>query len=322
MFNVHVRLYKTRRILTFTAMTSMCLAMFVIISVVFHANTISAQEKVAYEPQYRSAIGPSAYTTVTTEKNTTYNLVEPELIGDDIFEQGVCPSSKSSISGSKLLAPINKKESVGDYVPPNLVEIEEKIKTRGSKTVCLEETTAHYLLNMFSDAKDEGYAFEVTSGYRSPSAQLSLYNKAIAASGFKGTLRVAPPYHSEHHLNAVDISTAEVSEKGIPLSQTTAGKWLAKNAYKYGFVMSYPKGKEYITGYQNEDWHWKFVGIENAELIANSGLTFHEIVTSPSTRIITKAEAQKKVATVQIQNLNLKPLSNPSTPKPIIEIGG
>ena len=53
-------------------------------------------------------------------------------------------------------------------------------------------------------------------------------------------------------------------------------KWMQENAYKYGFILRYPKDKEYITGYIYEPWHYRYVGISAATTIKNEGLTFEE----------------------------------------------
>ncbi|HEY1041258.1 MAG TPA: M15 family metallopeptidase [Candidatus Paceibacterota bacterium] len=228
------------------------------------------------------------------QEEPSYQLIEPTLVTNSGFSKGSCPTSTNKITGATLLSPINKEASVGDYVPPNLVEIHGKIPTLGGKEVCLEETTAFYLKQLFGAAERDGIKLLVMSGYRSPHYQLDLYNDAIEEKGYVGTLRVAPPYHSEHHINAVDFTTDEIMASGGDLSATLEGRWLIKNAPTYGFVMSYPKGKEEITGYQHEDWHWKFIGIENAQLVQSTGLTFHELATNPTTKIITKSETSKE----------------------------
>ena len=55
-------------------------------------------------------------------------------------------------------------------------------------------------------------------------------------------------------------------------------EWLIDNSYKYGFILRYPRGKEYITGYVFEDWHFRYLGIDLATKVYNSKLTYDEYV--------------------------------------------
>ena len=57
---------------------------------------------------------------------------------------------------------------------------------------------------------------------------------------------------------------------------TEAYKWLLNNSYKYGFILRYPDGKNKLTGYNFESWHYRYVGVELAEKVYNSGLTYDE----------------------------------------------
>ncbi|MCH5341697.1 MAG: M15 family metallopeptidase, partial [Acetatifactor sp.] len=59
-------------------------------------------------------------------------------------------------------------------------------------------------------------------------------------------------------------------------ADTDAGKWLAENGYKYGFILRYPKGKEYITGIEFEPWHFRYVGVDAATVITERGITLEE----------------------------------------------
>jgi len=70
----------------------------------------------------------------------------------------------------------------------------------------------------------------------------------------------------------IDFSSPEVNYSlGINFSRTKASKWLEQNAWKYGFVLSYPKGYESVTGYSYESWHYRYIGRSNAEALKKSG---------------------------------------------------
>lgn len=113
----------------------------------------------------------------------------------------------------------------------------------------------------------------VCSGFRSYTVQKNLYNSYVRRDGAENADRYsARPGHSEHQTGlAFDINYADDRFKGTP-----EASWLAENAYKYGFILRYPEGKEPITGYMFEPWHYRYVGVENAAKIYASGLTLEE----------------------------------------------
>jgi D-alanyl-D-alanine carboxypeptidase len=77
---------------------------------------------------------------------------------------------------------------------------------------------------------------------------------------------------------ALDIVTPGYQNLNEGFANTAAGRWLKKNAYKYGFILRYPKGKEDITGIIYEPWHFRYVGVEAATVMYEQGLTLEEFV--------------------------------------------
>ena len=127
---------------------------------------------------------------------------------------------------------------------------------------------------MFAAAKaEQSLKMWVCSGFRSYTVQKSLYNSYVRRDGAKAADRYsARPGYSEHQTGlAFDINYADYRFKN-----TAEAKWLAANAYKYGFILRYPEGKESITGYMYEPWHYRYVGVESAKKIFDSGLTLEE----------------------------------------------
>ena len=129
------------------------------------------------------------------------------------------------------------------------------------------------LQEMFAAAKTEGLNLFVKSGFRSYSTQKSLYNNYVKRDGAAAADRYsARPGHSEHQTGlAFDINKANSSFAGSP-----EANWLAQNCYKYGFIIRYPQGKESITGYIYEPWHVRYLGVEIATAVYNSGLCLEE----------------------------------------------
>ena len=122
--------------------------------------------------------------------------------------------------------------------------------------------------------------------------RLQFYNRYVAQVGeTQARTFSAPPGHSEHQSGlAVDLSSADQTcWLEICFRDTPAGQWLAENFYHYGFVLRYPEGKEAITGFQFEPWHFRYVDKDLATALYQSGLTLEEA--QPYLR-----EAQRMVA--------------------------
>lgn len=121
--------------------------------------------------------------------------------------------------------------------------------------------------------EDGGLNLWVQSGYRSYSYQYDLYNSYLATDD-RETVDTysARPGHSEHQTGlAFDLNTIDDS-----FAYTDEGKWVAENCYKYGFIVRYPKEKEALTGYKYEPWHLRYLGVELATDVYNSGLCLEE----------------------------------------------
>ncbi|MBQ4030267.1 MAG: D-alanyl-D-alanine carboxypeptidase family protein [Bacilli bacterium] len=121
---------------------------------------------------------------------------------------------------------------------------------------------------MKTAAKNDGVSISVVSGYRSYDTQKNLWTKRKNKYGIDfadgGTAR---PGHSEHQTGlGMDINMVDDA-----FENTAAFKWLQNNAYKYGFILRYPKGKTNETGYKYESWHFRYVGVDLATKLYNNG---------------------------------------------------
>lgn len=189
------------------------------------------------------------------------------LATDSPFQRGSCPRPDQDHYPA-YLARIDRNHSIGDYVPPHLVEIRSHIKTKENRNICLDETTAVHLQQMLDDAKTAGHDISVTSGYRDQGHQAALYRGSVARNGHQPYPSVAKSGHSEHQMGTtVDVTGASIRSESATqrFGKSPEGMWLRDNAHHYGFIMSYPEGAEEQTGYIYEPWHWRFVG-ENVEL--------------------------------------------------------
>ncbi|MDW0118038.1 M15 family metallopeptidase [Sporosarcina thermotolerans] len=133
---------------------------------------------------------------------------------------------------------------------------------------------------MVAEAKLSGINLTAFSTYRSYEYQVSLYDRYVQKDGVEKADRYsARPGYSEHQTGlAFDIGEVNYEKHWASTSfgETEAGKWVAANAYRYGFILRYPKGKEEITGYMQEPWHFRYVGKEVAEEIFKRNVTLEE----------------------------------------------
>lgn len=175
--------------------------------------------------------------------------------------------------GDNLLVLIDKKIRLpADYVPANLVDV------AGFPGSQLRSEAAGKLLEMFAAAKNEGLNLTIVSAYRSYQTQVNTFNSWVASAGLKSAESFsAHPGFSQHQLGtAVDIGAVGKTTFSNGFGNTPEGIWLAANAYKFGFCLSYPAGKEAITGYSYEPWHFRYIGVNNAQAMINSGSILEE----------------------------------------------
>ena len=132
---------------------------------------------------------------------------------------------------------------------------------------------------MRAAAARDGVSLRIISGFRSYASQKSVYAAKIRQYGFEtAEKRSARPGHSEHQTGlAVDVNSISQA-----WGDTRAGRWVAKNAHRYGFIVRYPKGQTAVTGYAYEPWHLRHVGVTVASHLKATGLTLDEYLGVPS----------------------------------------
>lgn len=141
----------------------------------------------------------------------------------------------------------------------------------------LTSTTKNAFNKMQAAAKLDGINIYIASGFRSYQTQNRLYNNYVARDGkAKADTYSARPGHSEHQSGlAFDICSHDLDGQDACINSnfdnTDQAKWLAQNAYKYGFILRYPKGKTNETGYKYESWHFRYVGTGLSTKLYNNG---------------------------------------------------
>jgi len=165
---------------------------------------------------------------------------------------------------SSLWVVVNKQRPLNPktYAPTDLSPIGNGQKMRLA--------AANQLKLLFDAAKSASYTLIAESGYRSYRTQVSVYNHEVSAFGqTKADSESARPGYSEHQTGwAVDIGSPGCYEDCF--GTKPASKWLLANAYRYGFILRYPVDKSTITGYRNEPWHFRYVGVDLAAELHNT----------------------------------------------------
>ena len=158
-----------------------------------------------------------------------------------------------------------------DYNPDDLIKMGLQYAFSGKE---IREEVYGAFKRLVKDAQSEDLTIVANSSFRTFDYQESLYNRYKANNGkeFADSYAARSGY-SEHQTGlAIDVSTLNSTMDNF--EETKEFEWLQKHAHEYGFILRYPKGKEFITGYNYESWHYRYVGIEIARKIKELGITF------------------------------------------------
>lgn len=237
------------------------------------------------------------------DKKTDEKVNETDAHQETAKESGKIEPSDVEDAESKEQVETNPEENglqegstkehvdAGGY-PVNPIEVKEPTIIEGvliaSKKYPLpktynpgEDPTARAALDeMIAAAKVSGFELVPFSGFRSYEYQNTLYTNYVNRDGKEAADRYsARPGYSEHQTGL----SFDIGEKGREdlwltneFGETEAGQWLVNNAHTYGFILRYPEGKESITGYMYESWHFRYLGKELAQKVYESGLTLEE----------------------------------------------
>lgn len=176
---------------------------------------------------------------------------------------------------------VNKSHPLDDInYRPEIIK--PNVPTRTDKSLdeqSVRKDIAPAVEELFTDAENAGFSLQIGSGFRSAELQNTYYTNysrvygQTAADTFS-----AKPGFSEHQTGLV-VDVSETSNRCYLqecFGDTEAGKWLAGNAYRHGFILRYPKDKDGITDFYYEPWHFRYVGKELATALYESGLTLDE----------------------------------------------
>lgn len=209
--------------------------------------------------------------------NTSDNDLETSITYVNIGLDNDYYTNVSSIEVEDDLAVlVNKYHKLSsDYVPADLETISSKYQWLGRSNKLRKDAREAFEKMCEAAIKDNIYIY-AGSGYRSYSYQQTLYNNYVKRDGFKAAETYsARASYSEHQTGlAMDIT----NKSSFISKDDKEYDWLIKNSYKYGFILRYPEGKENITGYMYEEWHYRYLGIDLAKEVYDSGLTYDEFL--------------------------------------------
>lgn len=194
--------------------------------------------------------------------------------------------SYSTESANSPWVVVNKgRQLPASYTPSPLMSPKIPLRLDASAPeMLLRRDAAMALEKLTAVAKNEGLGLMLSSGYRSYEQQVGLYNFYVN-SGSKSAADAysARPGFSEHQTGlAADIEpTSRECEVQTCFAETAEGKWLALNAYKFGFIVRYQKDNQALTGYEYEPWHIRYVGADLAAKIQTKNQTLEQFFKLP-----------------------------------------
>lgn len=208
------------------------------------------------------------------EKNPSLALEKVIIYVNIGLDQPYYTNTKESpyLNQNYLLS--NKYLSMpSDYVPNDLETISSNCSRSGMRLV---SEAREQFEKLCSDAKNDGYTIRAMSSYRSYDYQVDLYNRYVEQDGKEAAdTYSARPGFSEHQTGlVVDVDNNKLSY--TQFEDTDEYDWMMEHAHEYGFIERYPMGKEDITGYSYESWHYRYVGREIATYIKEHNITFDE----------------------------------------------
>ena len=241
----------------YSKLTILLLALFLVLGVSCTAKEKKAkQAEIAEAPVDEEAIHIASIVVSQLPDNMQSNILD----NMDAFKADLAAVLEED---SRFFIIADKSHLLtADYNPGELVSLDGKGIKVNKKGMKLEKVAFEALKKMLDDSAKEGLSLMVSSAYRDYKYQVGLYNYYVSKYGKEKTDTFsAPPGASQHQLGTVvDFNDVENTFAG-----TKEELWLTRNAWKYGFSLSFPKGYEDVTGYSWESWHFRYVTRAGAE---------------------------------------------------------
>ncbi len=219
------------------------------------------------------------YIAANLDRYLSYLNLNPDMAYDEVIrcinanlDYDFYTNVVSADLTKETLILVNKYTKLEANYVPDLVSMESGYT---SKNAQMNETAYIHFKEMVDAALSDGITLYNVSAYRSYNTQATLYQNYVNRDGtLAADTYSARPGYSEHQTGlATDINTASSSDH---FENTKEYAWLINNSYLYGFILRYPEGKEYLTGYKYEPWHYRYVGSTVAKYIHDYDITYEE----------------------------------------------
>lgn len=211
---------------------------------------------------------------VDNKKKSYYDIVAIVNVGANKDWYNVKSIKETDLTKGNLMI-VNKFNYLKENYEPNEITSISLSYSYGNNKVSKETNDAY--IEMAKAAKNNGIQLMANSTYRTYKRQDEIYKDFYYSKGISYADKYAARAgYSEHQTGlAIDIFTTGNSTTSN-FEESDAFKWLSTNAHKFGFILRYPKGKEYLTGYNYESWHYRYLGINTATKVYNEGITYDE----------------------------------------------
>ena len=231
----------------------------------------SFAEAIARLPHYDEA-RLSRYLAYRTKGSWTLEQVL-RIVNTDNDLPRYTAAADAELADGNLILVNTYSRLASDYVPDDLVTVEPAYSNGGKLKSEVNDAFCDLVEALWAET---GLHLVNISPYRSYSLQSSLYARYSARDGAAAADRYsAHAGYSEHQTGlALDVSVPGGTLNGFKKSKQF--EWMRDNAHRFGFILRYGEGMEYITGYKFEPWHYRYVGTEAAAFIYENGLTFEE----------------------------------------------
>ena len=235
---------------------------------------------------------PETEQTEETETDTQEETTETEEVSEETTVSETAETTVQKLVAEDDRIIVNPEQELWNLVVVNSgrkmpAGYKPQLAEVCSSGVYMDYRVAPWYDKMYYAAKEDGITLVPYSGYRSYERQERNYNNLTdeymgrygisrQEAAEKAATVILPPGTSEHNLGlAMDICNTYDS-----FATQKEYAWLVENAHKYGFILRYEAEKKPITGIVPEPWHWRYVGVEYAEKIKNSGLCLEEYLDS------------------------------------------
>ena len=208
------------------------------------------------------------------KKKSYYDIVAIVNVGANKDWYDAKSVKETDLSKGTLMI-VNKFNYLNnEYTVEDITDISLSYSYSGTKVA---KVANEAYIKMAQAAKEDGIQLMANSTYRTYERQDEIYKDFYYSKGISYADKYAARAgHSEHQTGlAIDIFTSGKSTTS-DFDKSEAFKWLSDNAHKYGFILRYPEGKEYLTGYNYESWHYRYLDVETATKVYESGLTYDE----------------------------------------------